>query len=90
MARTKADTEETLKGKTWTAKTVAGVKIEIKEGEEHLVHALIEKGPLYSPTSGERLSKPYVHVTEVKNWNATKDYFVRIGITVHDVYQPEA
>lgn len=86
---TKADTtEKKATAKAWTPKTVAGVKIEIREGEEAFVHALIEKGPLYSPTTGERLSKPYVHITEPKNWNLTKDSFVRLGITVHDVYEP--
>lgn len=84
MARAKTDAAEAK----FEPKEVAGVKIEIKEGWEHLVHALVEKGPRYNPTTGARISKPYVHTTDPKQWDLTKDYFPRIGITVHDVYIP--
>ena len=67
---------------------VAGVKIEIKPGWEHLVHALVEKGPVVNPNTGERLSKPYVHHTDPKQWDLTKGHFASIGLKIHDVYEP--
>jgi len=92
MSQTKETGEQqptTTRKKAQRFKTVAGVKIVVDPKNKGFVHALVEKGPRFSSVDGARLSKPYIHMTEPKNWNLTKDSFSRIGLTVHDVYVPK-
>lgn len=57
----------------------------VPKGQEGMVFAIIEKGPVFSPQTGERLSTPYQYTTNPRQWSTFLDRHKALGFTIQEV-----
>lgn len=50
-----------------------------------MVFAIIEKGPVFSAQTGERLSVPYRYTTSPRQWSIFLNNHKSLGLTIQEV-----
>lgn len=67
------------------AQSKAAEGFAVPKGQEGMVFAIIEKGPVFSPQTGERLSAPYQYVTNPRQWSIFLNNHKSLGFTIQEV-----